>query len=1002
VKGETPRMRSLPKVLAALALLLLLHGQGESVVREVPAGGKHLARALAMAQPGDTLALAPGKHRAGGLVLPDGVRLIGQGESPRITGRGGQPLFRIEGAHTGVGLENLLLEGARSRESGGAIRSRESRVVLRGVTIRDCRSAQDGGALFAVGGRLEITDCRFHNNRATRGGAIDLERGDTAGETGRLVADNVLFANNRAERGGAISCEVPAAVTHGSFVGNRVGGAGDAHAAGAAIRAGDSLMLGSCNLVGNLGSTPEAGPIHCGHPERLAVSYTNLHGNEPADRAGVPVRFASHGGNQALDPRFVNPASGDFRLRWDSPLLDIGDPAAPLDFDLTRADIGWQPKFPVTILTDAVVHDVLPIGHYEASGNNIIHGEITPGTVIRLTPGARLNIVGAPSGNLRKVGDLTQPRTAIVGRSSGESEPGAKIFFLNNGNAQARLEFEGVLMNYPPLDTTYGASVFLNGWRPAQGNGITLDGSSIDFLNYLDVPRQGGDSYDGGLMFNQCTGYIDGIQFGDTLQSNPAYLALNSSRVDVLNCTFLPGQSDNTLDIPSLKIHGTHTGPEPRVHDNVFYGIDGRAPYMLDLSLSVVTVERNQFLGAYNTPLILTSCTTLAGNEARNHVESVPSGTIPAFPTGQPLVALEGGFLDLFCGRNNFLRAGASLVNPFIKWDTDSSNSSPVMTEWRENFWGLSCEEQVSDNVLNATGGTYLPLWSRAEDSLTECLDPTDPPNPLCPLETSTPAELLADGKLYEQHGDYANAHLYYQAVLLLYSSAKTSNEATLRLKALGLHSSYGPENYEAVRDHLFQAGDSSTVEGLGQQAMLQVCSGWCVEARWGNRIAAVAALNALFAVEKDKVNKDTITLALLEIATYPVPGQLSAAGPEAQMTLVIAQQEAVNTLLAYKRGQWADEEDTSVLPQTFQISNLYPNPFNARTTIVLQVPAEEKVRVEVYNLLGQLVGTLHEGVLPAGEHRLVADGTRWASGLYFVTAESAGRVQVRKMLLVK
>jgi predicted outer membrane repeat protein len=990
-------MRSLPKVLAAMALLLILHGQCGSVVREVPAGGKHLALALAKAQPGDTLVLAPGKHWAGGLVLPDGIRLIGQGESTRITGRGGQPLFRIEGAHTGVGLENLLLEGARSRDSGGAIRARESRVVLRGVTIRDCRSAQDGGALFAAGGRLEITDCRFHNNRATRGGAIALERGDPEGEAGRLVADNVLFANNRAERGGAISCEVPAAVTHGSFVGNRVGGAGDAHAAGAAIRAGDSLMLGSCNLVGNLGSTPEAGPIHCGHPERLAVNYTNLHGNEPADRAGVSVRFASHSGNRALDPRFVNPASGDFRLRWDSPLLDIGDPAAPPDFDLTRADIGWQPKFPVTILTDAVVHDVLPSGHYEASGNNIIHGEITPGTVIRLTPGARLNIVGAPSGNLRKVGDLTQPRTAIVGRSSGESEPGAKIFFLNNGNAQARLEFEGVLMNYPPLDTTYGASVFLNGWQPAQGNGITLDGSSIDFLNYLDVPRQGGDSYDGGLLFNQCTGSVESIQFGDSLQSNPAFLAINSSRVDVLDCSFLPGAASATQGIPSLKFHGTHTGPEPRVHDNVFQGVAGRTAPMLDLAWTNADLERNQFLDARTTPLLMQSSTLHADSEARNsfvaHTDIVDNA---------PLIDMEGGFLHMFCGRNNLIIPRWVQNWPFVSWAADSIIWSPVVGHWRENYWGYNCTQIISEALLNDSLSYNLPEWARAEDSLTECLAPTDPTNPLCPLETSTPAELLAEGKVYEQHGDYANADLYYQAVLLLYSSAKTSNEATLRLKALGLHNSYGPENYEAVRDHLFQAGDSSTVEGLGQQAMLQVCSGWCVEARWGNRIAAVAALNALFAVEKDKVNKDTITLALLEIATYPLQGQMSAAGPETQMTLVIAQQEAVNTLLAYKRGQWADEEDTSVLPQTFQISNLYPNPFNARTTIVLQVPAEEKVRVEVYNLLGQLVSTLHTGVLPAGEHRLVADGTRWASGLYFVTAESAGRVQVRKMLLVK
>ncbi len=57
------------------------------------------------------------------------------------------------------------------------------------------------------------------------------------------------------------------------------------------------------------------------------------------------------GGNIEIDPFFVDPANGDFRLIWGSPMIDAGDPAEPFDSDGTIADIGalFYDQTPITM-----------------------------------------------------------------------------------------------------------------------------------------------------------------------------------------------------------------------------------------------------------------------------------------------------------------------------------------------------------------------------------------------------------------------------------------------------------------------------------------------------------------------------------------------------------------------------------------------------------------------------------------------------------------------------
>lgn len=100
-------------------------------------------------------------------------------------------------------------------------------------------------------------------------------------------------------------------------------------------------------------------------------------------------------------------------------------------------------------------------------------------------------------------------------------------------------------------------------------------------------------------------------------------------------------------------------------------------------------------------------------------------------------------------------------------------------------------------------------------------------------------------------------------------------------------------------------------------------------------------------------------------------------------------------------------EEDPDRLPSGFVLEQNYPNPFNPTTTIAFTLPRLSSVSLEILNLLGQRVSTLHTGLLPGGEHQIVwngttDNGTQAASGLYFYRLQAGEFRTTRKMLLVR
>ncbi len=123
----------------------------------------------------------------------------------------------------------------------------------------------------------------------------------------------------------------------------------------------------------------------------------------------------------------------------------------------------------------------------------------------------------------------------------------------------------------------------------------------------------------------------------------------------------------------------------------------------------------------------------------------------------------------------------------------------------------------------------------------------------------------------------------------------------------------------------------------------------------------------------------------------------------------------------SWENGQWVNDERSlynwgfqsaiekieRFLPVSFDVGN-YPNPFNPSTTILLSLPAHERLSLRVYDLRGSLIKTLADSrSMNAGVHAVPWDGTDQngmpvPSGFYFYRVEGEHHSATGRCMLVK
>ncbi|UCE19016.1 MAG: M6 family metalloprotease domain-containing protein [Gemmatimonadota bacterium] len=102
--------------------------------------------------------------------------------------------------------------------------------------------------------------------------------------------------------------------------------------------------------------------------------------------------------------------------------------------------------------------------------------------------------------------------------------------------------------------------------------------------------------------------------------------------------------------------------------------------------------------------------------------------------------------------------------------------------------------------------------------------------------------------------------------------------------------------------------------------------------------------------------------------------------------------------------------KEDSTAPVAFGLAQNYPNPFNPTTTIEYSVVSDQSpshVTLNVYNLLGQRVRTLVDGVKEPGYHTVTWDGMDEegddvSSGVYFYRLQAGEFTAKKKMMFLK
>lgn len=99
--------------------------------------------------------------------------------------------------------------------------------------------------------------------------------------------------------------------------------------------------------------------------------------------------------------------------------------------------------------------------------------------------------------------------------------------------------------------------------------------------------------------------------------------------------------------------------------------------------------------------------------------------------------------------------------------------------------------------------------------------------------------------------------------------------------------------------------------------------------------------------------------------------------------------------------------EPGSIIPLKLSLSQNYPNPFNPSTNIEFKINSPSNVKINIYDINGQLIRNLVDEELSTGVYTTNWDGTdnqgnRISSGTYFYRIEAGTTYDVKKMILLK
>ena len=115
----------------------------------------------------------------------------------------------------------------------------------------------------------------------------------------------------------------------------------------------------------------------------------------------------------------------------------------------------------------------------------------------------------------------------------------------------------------------------------------------------------------------------------------------------------------------------------------------------------------------------------------------------------------------------------------------------------------------------------------------------------------------------------------------------------------------------------------------------------------------------------------------------------------------------SLTTKIIVAGGLLGLDQNNIGLPESFELWEAFPNPFNPTTTLRFDLPEVSDITLTIYNMLGQKVKTFNMHSTPAGYHSVNWNATndlgqQVGAGVYLYQLQTKDFVKTRKMVLLK
>ena len=112
---------------------------------------------------------------------------------------------------------------------------------------------------------------------------------------------------------------------------------------------------------------------------------------------------------------------------------------------------------------------------------------------------------------------------------------------------------------------------------------------------------------------------------------------------------------------------------------------------------------------------------------------------------------------------------------------------------------------------------------------------------------------------------------------------------------------------------------------------------------------------------------------------------------------------EHYEILLSYKNFNAITENDYfDIKTGTMKFYTVYPNPFNALTTISYRLQSQANVTLKIFDINGRQVAELTDELMDAGSHSVIWEGKDAPSGVYICRLDTGNEVDSRKLMVIR